>query len=115
MLSLQQQELAPFQTVVHPPPNKYVGAFIVDYSCIVGQGNFSTVYIAINTKEPNKRYAAKVIDLWKMRQDRLEGLVMAEIEVLLAIDHYNILKCRDVFEDGHWCYIITELCENGNL
>ena len=62
----------------HPPnnpqenviqlPRRNIGNYIIDYGRIVGQGNFSTVYMAINVQQPNIRLVAKVINILKMKQ-----------------------------------------------
>ena len=38
-----------------------------------------------------------------------------EIEALRTIKHNNVLKCYDVFTTANNCYIITELCNEGDL
>jgi len=35
--------------------------------------------------------------------------------VLLKLDHPNILKVYDFYEDEKCCYIVTELCTGGEL
>ncbi len=35
-----------------PSPQKYIQAYIIDYGKIIGKGNFSTVYSAINKNKP---------------------------------------------------------------
>ena len=38
-----------------------------------------------------------------------------EIELLKRLDHPNIMKLFEVFEDDHRFYIVTELCTGGEL
>ena len=38
-----------------------------------------------------------------------------EIEALTTLNHSNILKCYDVVRETSHCYIITELCNEGDL
>jgi serine/threonine protein kinase len=35
--------------------------------------------------------------------------------VLKNIQHPNVLKCYDIFIDDRECYIVTELCNGGDL
>eukprot|EP00382_Lankesteria_abbotti_P000717 CAMPEP_0113844434 /NCGR_PEP_ID=MMETSP0372-20130328/236_1 /TAXON_ID=340204 /ORGANISM="Lankesteria abbotti" /LENGTH=637 /DNA_ID=CAMNT_0000813439 /DNA_START=216 /DNA_END=2129 /DNA_ORIENTATION=- /assembly_acc=CAM_ASM_000359 len=41
--------------------------------------------------------------------------IQAEIEVLKSLDHPNIIKVFEVYEDYNSMYIIMELCEGGEL
>jgi len=38
-----------------------------------------------------------------------------EINMLITVDHPNILKYYERFEDKHNYYIVTEFCEGGEL
>ena len=38
-----------------------------------------------------------------------------EIEILKTLEHPNIVKLYEVFEDKDYIYIVTELCEGGEL
>lgn len=51
-----------------PPPQKNIGFYRIDYSRMVGKGNFSTVYMCINIREPTVRLVAKIVNLHKLRQ-----------------------------------------------
>lgn len=38
-----------------------------------------------------------------------------EINILKTLDHPNIIKLFEIFEDQHRYYLITELCKGGEL
>lgn len=38
-----------------------------------------------------------------------------EIDILKNLDHPNIVKLFEVFEDKHYIYLVTELCTGGEL
>lgn len=38
-----------------------------------------------------------------------------EIDILKNLDHPNIVKLYEVFEDKTYIYLITELCSGGEL
>lgn len=38
-----------------------------------------------------------------------------EIDILKNLDHPNIVKLYEVFEDKHYIYLVTELCTGGEL
>jgi serine/threonine protein kinase len=45
----------------------------------------------------------------------MHKLLQSEIDIIKSLNHNNILKCKDVFITVNSCYIITELCEGGDL
>ena len=40
---------------------------------------------------------------------------MKEVEIMAQLDHPNILKMFETFEDNQYIYLVTELCEGGEL
>lgn len=40
---------------------------------------------------------------------------MREIEILKTMDHPNIIKLIDVYEDERFLHLVTELCTGGEL
>ena len=59
--------------------------------------------------------AIKVIDLKSLRDDVIKSLLRIELECIKKINHPNLLKYIDSFETVNNCYIITELCDGGDL
>ena len=79
----------------------------------IGKGSFATVKKAKH-RETGVRYAVKVLSKKKMNDE--EKLAMQlEIDILKQMDHPNIVKLMDVFEDErHWC-LVMELMLGGEL
>lgn len=50
----------------------------------------------------------------KSKVGRLETL-KREIDILRTMDHPNIIKLVDVFEDDKYLHLVTELCTGGEL
>lgn len=78
----------------------------------LGSGTFSNVYLAIDLNNSNK-VAVKKIDMVKFEYaiDKIRN----EIEIIRTLDHPNIIKCHDVFQDEHYTYLVMEYCDKGTL
>lgn len=79
----------------------------------LGSGAFSVVKLAVN-KTTNQNTAVKIIDKKKLSRDD-EASLMLEIEILGSLDHPNIIKLIETFDEGNEFYIVTELVEGGEL
>jgi len=76
----------------------------------LGFGMAGKVY-TVRHRSDGKKMACKVIDSNKVC---LQSIV-AEVKILQAVDHPNIVQCHNVFIDGPLVYIVMELCEGGDL
>ncbi|XP_074670778.1 ribosomal protein S6 kinase alpha-3 isoform X3 [Strix aluco] len=74
----------------------------------IGVGSYSICKRCIH-KASNMEYAVKIID--KSKRDPTE-----EIEILLRYgQHPNIITLKDVYDDGKYVYVVTELMKGGEL
>ncbi|XP_027722474.1 ribosomal protein S6 kinase alpha-3 isoform X1 [Vombatus ursinus] len=74
----------------------------------IGVGSYSICKRCIH-KVTNMEYAVKIID--KSKRDPTE-----EIEILLRYgQHPNIITLKDVYDDGKYVYVVTELMKGGEL
>ena len=77
----------------------------------ISNGTYAKVYI-VQKKTDFKLYCckeilkSKVADLPKFRN---------EINILSKVDHPNIIRLFEIFEDNRYISLIMELCEGGNL
>ena len=79
----------------------------------IGRGSFATVKKAKN-RASGLRFAVKVLSKKKMN-DEDKASTKTEIDILKQMDHPNVVKLVDVFEDErHWC-LVMELMEGGEL
>ena len=79
----------------------------------IGKGSFATVKKAKN-RATGVRYAVKVMSKKKMSDEDKQAM-QQEIEILRQVDHPNVVKLVDIFEDErHWC-LVMELMEGGEL
>jgi calcium-dependent protein kinase len=82
-----------------------------DIKKLLGSGTYGNVIKAVhaNTKELR---AIKVIQKSKVRnKDRFQ----LEIDIMRQLDHPNVIKLYETFEDARNLYLVMELCEGGEL
>ena len=79
----------------------------------IGEGSFGVVRKATHKSSLVDR-AVKIIDKGKSGT-KLVSRIKDEINILHKLDHPNILKIFEYFEDGNHLYIITEYLEGGEL
>ena len=75
----------------------------------VGSGSFGVVS-KILEKSTDVIKARK-----QMKKEEIEEGELNEIEILQQIDHPNVLKIYEFYEDSEFVHIISEYCEFGNL
>ena len=79
----------------------------------IGRGTFATVKRAKH-RETGERFAVKVLAKRRMSEEDKANMI-TEIDILKSMDHPNIVRLIDVFEDDrHWC-LVMELMQGGEL
>mmetsp|Transcript_12780 Transcript_12780/g.51024 ORF Transcript_12780/g.51024 Transcript_12780/m.51024 type:complete len:418 (-) Transcript_12780:62-1315(-) len=78
----------------------------------LGRGAFSVVKL-VTSKRSGRQYAVKVIDKKDVGQDMAR--LRTEIEILTRVKHPNIINLKEIMEDDHTLFIITELVTGGEL
>lgn len=77
----------------------------------IGQGSMGAV-AAIRKKDTGQVYALKTIQLNRVsREMRLE--LRNEINILMSLDHPNIIKPLELFERKRQMYFVMEMCSGG--
>ena len=76
----------------------------------IGKGSFGKVF-QVRNKSTNKFYACKKIS--KLNMDKTQ--FQKEVEILMRMDHPNIIKLYEVFESENSMYLIMEECFGGEL
>lgn len=79
----------------------------------IGRGSFATVKRA-KFRATGERFAVKVLSKRKMSQEDIAAL-SKEIEILKSIDHPNIVKLVDIYEDERHVCLVMELLLGGEL
>ena len=79
----------------------------------IGVGTFGVVKMGYNLSNPKEKVAVKII--FKNKLNTSTKRLKYEIDILLTLDHPNIIKCYETFEDEHYIYIVMEYCSGGEL
>jgi calcium-dependent protein kinase len=77
----------------------------------LGEGGFGTVCLGIDRKSKAVR-AIKTVPKAKIP---VETRFKSEIDIMKAMDHPNIIKLYETFEDQRNFYLAMELCEGGEM
>ena len=79
----------------------------------IGAGNFGTVRLASPKTNPEKIFAVKTIPRERIEDD-LE-LLEQELQILLTVDHPNIIQFYETYRDQKYFHIVMEYCDGGEL
>jgi calcium-dependent protein kinase len=77
----------------------------------LGEGTFGKV-VKVRHKVTGQFRAMKIIDKINSESDMD---IRNEIEILKTLDHPNIVKIFECFITSNYCYLITEICDQGEL
>lgn len=71
----------------------------------IGRGGYGTVYRAKLKKPP---YSDRVVKVINKRLIRNADVLMNEVNILRKLDHPNIIRLYESFEDKSYLYLVTE-------
>lgn len=77
----------------------------------LGKGSYGRVQLG-KLKGTNLKRAIKIIE--KAKVSNVERFKL-EVEIMMKLDHPNILRLIDYFEDKKNVYLVLELCTGGEL
>lgn len=81
----------------------------------IGYGSYGEVYLCEHRRSKEKR-AVKIIEKRYLTSSTIEKrLVLNEVDILKSLDHPNILKIFEYFEDQLNYYIVMEYFSQGDL
>jgi len=78
----------------------------------IGRGGFSVV-VEATCREDGEKYAVKIVEK-TLIQDEIK-LLRREIDIMKKVEHENILKLIEIFEDDEKVYIVMELVDGSEL
>ena len=79
----------------------------------IGKGGYGSVFKSLR-KEGKIFRAAKRINKENLKADEHENL-LNEMAIMMSLDHPNILKLFEVYDQKNYYVMVMELCEGGEL
>ncbi|KAH9848815.1 Pkinase-domain-containing protein [Lenzites betulinus] len=80
---------------------------------MLGEGGFARVYEIQDARR--QRSACKVVTKSSVKTKKAKTKLWAEIKIHKALNHPNIVRFQECFEDEEHVYMTLELCHNGSL
>ena len=80
----------------------------------LGKGAYGEVFKAIDRKDPSHQVAIKVLYKSKMTLEDL-SIIMDEVDLLRKVDHPNIVRYFETYDDVKFLYLVMELCPGVEL
>lgn len=81
---------------------------------MLGYGQFGTVREAKKLGESSDRlYAIKSICKDKVKKNL--SVMKRELEILKLVDHPNVIKLYEIYEDARYIHLVTEVCRGGDV
>jgi len=93
--------------------NKIEDKYEIDTDKELGRGGFAVVRSAKN-KETGEIVACKYIDKNNVKPEELKCLTR-EIDIMRKINHPNVLRLYEVYEDEKYVIMVMELVDGGEL
>ncbi len=86
---------------------------VYEVQAVLGEGGFAVVRKAIHRINGNI-YAVKTIDTCKIKTNKLESL-RNEVNIMKMLDHPNVIKLYEIFEEENKLHLVLEMCDGGDL
>ena len=81
---------------------------------VLGSGSYGKVFLAQNKEDATIKIAIKVMNKRDMTEDDLLSL-RREVQIMQQVDHPNIVKYYETYDDKKYIYLCMELCTGGDL
>ena len=81
---------------------------------VLGKGNYGKVFLATKKSDPSMNVAIKVMSKLNLSNDELLN-IQTEVKILSQLDHINVVKFLESFDDVKFIYLVMEYCPGGDL
>jgi serine/threonine protein kinase len=92
--------------------NNYIGDYIIKET--IGNGTFSIVKLGIN-KYTNEKVAIKLLEKKKITEKKDLERIFREMSIVKNLNHPNIIKTYEIFDNEKYYYMIMDYCKGGEL
>lgn len=80
---------------------------------VLGAGSFGKVFLSESIADSSFKVAIKVLNKAKLK-DNIEA-IKEEVGILTKLDHPNIVKYYETYDDAKYMYLVMEYCNGGEL
>lgn len=80
----------------------------------LGSGEYGKVFL-VQDKDTAEQFALKRISKRYIRKYKIQKDIQLEVEIHRKLDHENIIRFYDYYEDSKFVYFLLELAEDGDL
>lgn len=80
---------------------------------VLGAGSFGKVFLSESIADPTFKVAIKVLNKAKLK-DNIQA-IKEEVRILTKLDHPNIVKYYETYDDTKYMYLVMEYCPGGEL
>jgi tRNA A-37 threonylcarbamoyl transferase component Bud32 len=84
------------------------------FNKMIGEGSFGKVYSAVSVLT-GKDVAIKCFDKAKIQTDSAKQKVFQEVKILNMLDHPNISRLLEVFENKKYIFFVIEFAKEGDI
>ena len=80
---------------------------------VLGVGAFGRVFMTTNKHDKNLKVAIKVLDKHKLKENI--DCIIEEVAILNKLDHPNIVKYFETYDDNKYIYLVMEFVSGQQL
>ena len=81
---------------------------------LLGEGSFGKVYSAISI-QTDREVAIKCFDKGKIKSENAKRKIFNEVLMQKTLDHPNVIKLLEVFENKRYIFFVMEYAEEGDI
>ncbi|CDW86363.1 protein kinase domain containing protein [Stylonychia lemnae] len=117
---IKQNEESSYIYQLHTEPRSHLGVNELKYNYrisestkVLGAGQFGKVFLSESIADPSFKVAIKVLNKVKLKE-HIDS-IREEVKILTKLDHPNIIKYYETYDDVKYIYMVMEYCSGGEL
>ena len=110
----KKKQINPTDIEHNPLISQFKSDPFIYYSIIktLGEGTYAKVYLV---KQKSTEAIRAMKEIQRNQEEDVEDLIINEINILMKLDHPNIVKIFEFYVSKSTYYLITEYCSEGSL